>query len=125
MIAGVGLDMVEIERVGALVRRGAQLSRVYGPQELAFLQRRGKDESFAANFCAKEAFAKALGTGIRGFRLAEVQTLRDEAGRPYLALSGEARKRAGGLLFTVSLTHTRSTAAAVVIAERADGPIGE
>lgn len=122
MITGIGLDMVEIARVGELVRRGVGLSRIYGPEELALLQGRGKDESFAANFCAKEAFAKALGTGIRGFRLAEVQTLRDEAGRPYLKLSGSALACANGLSFAVSLTHTRSTATAVVVAEQSDGP---
>lgn len=120
MIAGAGLDLAELSRIARLVERHADLSRVYGPEELRLLQRRRSTGSYAANFCAKEAFAKALGTGIRGFCLSEVELLRGPKGEPYLHLTGRARgiAEARGLRFHVSVTHTREYAAAVVIAER-------
>lgn len=75
-------------------------------------------ETIAANFAAKEAFSKALGTGIRGFSLTEVSVLRNELGAPYFVFSGEAEKivRERGLQFSVSLTHTDELAAAFVVA---------
>lgn len=48
-------------------------------------------ETIAANFAAKEAFAKALGTGVRGFSLNEVSVLRGELGAPYIKLAGNAK----------------------------------
>ena len=74
----------------------------------------------AANFAAKEAFSKALGTGLRGFRLTEVQVLRDEWGAPFFQLDGTAAERARGLCFSVSLTHTREYAQAFVLAEETE-----
>ena len=68
---------------------------------------------------AVEAFGKALGTGVSGFRLAEAQLLREPSGRPYLSLSGGALRLAEerGLSFSVSVTHTKQYAAVVVAAE--------
>lgn len=94
--------------------------KVYGPEERAELARkqgRRLVESAAAAFAAKEAFSKALRTGIRGFALDEVQLLHDGAGAPFLRLSGRAAAMADerGLCFAVSVTHTDAYAAAVVI----------
>ena len=71
-------------------------------------------------FLRKRAFAKALGTGVRGFPLAEVELLRGSLGEPSLHLSGAARRIAQerGLTFSVSVTHTKEYAAAVVIGQR-------
>ncbi|MDR3552176.1 MAG: 4'-phosphopantetheinyl transferase superfamily protein, partial [Clostridia bacterium] len=77
MIYGIGIDVEETARFRRLVSHVAGLARVYGPAELAELQRRGRLDSYAANFCAKEAFSKALGTGVRGFSLNEAELLRD------------------------------------------------
>lgn len=118
MIVGVGVDLLELTRMRRLLERHAALSRLFGPRELAWLARTNKLGSYTANFCAKEAFAKALGTGVRGFVLPEVETLRDAAGKPYFYLSGRAAERARGLAFSLSLTHDRSHAAAFVIAEK-------
>ena len=122
MIAGIGVDEIEISRVKRLLRSHARLDRIYGGEELRQLRTLGRAQSFAANFCAKEAFAKALGTGLRGFRLSEVQLLREETGRPYYKLSGQAEKLAlqRGLVFHISVTHTKTTAAAFAVAERTD-----
>ena len=119
----VGLDMVEIDRVAACLDNPRFAQRVFGEEEREELMlRRFAPQSAAAAFAAKEAFSKALGTGIRGFALTEVQLLHNELGAPYLKLSGRAKEIAArmGLEFSVSLTHTRDCAAAVVVAVEAD-----
>ena len=122
MIFGVGVDIEEVSRFERLAGH-PRAGRVYGARELAMLRARGSLASWAANFCAKEAFAKSLGTGMRGFSLFEAEVLRDGAGRPYLLLSGNALRAARGLRFHVSLSHTAAAACAVVGAETAgDGP---
>lgn len=115
----VGIDLVEVERIQKSLENPRFLTRVFGLAEQALFcgapQRQW--ERAAANFAAKEAFAKALGTGIRGFSLTEVETLRRESGEPYLSLSGKAAELAKGLRFSVSLTHVKEYAQAIVIAE--------
>ena len=115
----VGVDLVEISRIERSIRNPRFVDRVFGAQEQKRLHRA---ESYAAAFAAKEAFAKALGTGVCGFGLAEVEVLEDALGAPYLHLSGRARKLAEdrGLCFALSLTHTGGMAAAVVIAQPAE-----
>lgn len=92
--------------------------RILGGQEYAQLAKRGfPAESVAASFCAKEAFSKAVGTGLSGFDLREVQLLRTPSGRPELCLSGRAQELAGGREFSVSVTHTKEYASAVVVGD--------
>ena len=120
----VGIDLVEIRRIEKSIRNPRFCSRVLGKTEYAQLEKRGFPvQSVAASFCAKEAFSKALGTGIRGFALTEVELLREENGRPRLHLTGNAAKLAAarGLAeFSVSVTHTKEYAAAVVVGEERD-----
>ena len=123
-----GIDLVEISRIAKSMENPRFLERVYSPEELELLRTRARSDaplhlcpsavnSAAANFCAKEAFAKALGTGVRGFSLGEVSVLRDAQGRPYLSLTGNAKKLSEqrGLTFSVSLTHAKEYASAVVV----------
>lgn len=93
-------------------------TRVFGVSERVLLTGARRFARAAAHFAAKEAFAKALGTGVRGFSLSEVEVLRDELGAPCLQLSGQARAIAEqrGLDFSVSLSHEHGYAAAVVLA---------
>ena len=125
MIVGIGTDLIEVERIEASLRRfGEQfLQRVYTAGEIAYCTgRKTGAESFAARFAAKEAGAKALGTGIShgvGWRELEVHRLPGRA--PELRLHGRAAEIATSLgiaHLTLSLTHTRGLAMAVVIAER-------
>ena len=120
----VGIDLVEIRRIEKSIRNPRFCSRVLGKTEYAQLEMRGFPvQSVAASFCAKEAFSKALGTGIRGFALTEVELLREENGRPRLHLTGNAAKLAAarGLAeFSVSVTHTKEYAAAVGVGEERD-----
>ncbi|MBR6873510.1 MAG: holo-ACP synthase [Ruminococcus sp.] len=118
----VGIDLVEIERIKKGCANPRFIDRVYSraEQEL-FCGETMRYESLAGNWAVKEAFSKALGTGVRDFLLTEVEVLRDELGAPYLRLSGRAKQRAEeqGLEFSVSITHTKQLAEAVCIAYRA------
>lgn len=114
-----GIDLVEIDRIAKSLESPAFVKHVFGERELTELRARGgHPEHFAGAFAAKEAFSKALGTGIRGFSLFEVELLHDALGAPYLALSGQAQALADqkGLDFAVSITHTKTCAAATVTA---------
>ena len=94
--------------------------RVLGEAEYAQLASRGFPVSgVAASFCAKEAFSKAVGTGLSGFDLRDAQLLRLPSGKPELHLSGGALRLAGGTAFRVSVTHTERYASAVVVGESA------
>ena len=92
MIMGIGVDMVSEARVARSIKRPGFLEKVYGPAERALLENRGmRPQTAAANFAAKEAFGKALGTGLlREFALCEAEALRDENGAPYFSFSGRA-----------------------------------
>ncbi len=116
----VGIDLVEINRIEKSIKNPRFCSRVLGKTEYSQLEMRGFPvQSIAASFSAKEAFSKALGTGLRGFSMDEVELLRGADGRPCLSLSGRALEIANSrnLRFSVSVTHTRLYAAAVVIGE--------
>jgi holo-[acyl-carrier protein] synthase len=124
MLIGTGVDLMEIDRIAHSIERyGVRfLHRVYTPGEIAYCQRkRSSAESFAARFAAKEAGAKALGTGIsRGVAWSEFEVQRERGGRPTLVLSGRAAAMASELgvkHIALSLTHTRTTAMAVVMME--------
>lgn len=117
----VGVDLVEINRIEKSLKNPRFCKRVLGENEYLQLMMRGFPvQSVAASFCAKEAFSKAMGTGVRGFELSEVELLREENGRPYLKLSGSAERMAKErrLEFAVSVTHTKEYAQAVVVAEQ-------
>lgn len=125
MILGLGTDMIEIARIEHSLKRFGEsfLRRVYTPGEIAYCQRKVKTsaESFAARFAAKEAAAKALGTGItRGVNWREFEVTRQPGHRPELVLHGRAREladRLGVQHLSLSLTHSRQYAIAVVAAE--------
>jgi holo-[acyl-carrier protein] synthase len=125
MILGVGTDMIEIRRIESSIDQFGErfLRRVFTSEEIDYCQRKKKHaaESFAARFAAKEAGAKALGTGIsRGVAWKEIEVRREPSGRPTLHFTGRARELADQLGITglsVSLTHSRDLALAVVIAE--------
>jgi holo-[acyl-carrier protein] synthase len=124
MLIGTGVDLIEIERIAHSIERYGErfLHRVYTEQEIAYCNRkRAGAESFAARFAAKEAGAKALGTGIsHGVTWNEFQVGREPGGRPVLELSGRARLLAqelGVKAISLSLTHSRKLAMATVIME--------
>lgn len=118
-----GIDSVEIARVEKLMEKERFFTEILGKEEYAMYQKRGlKAESIAGAFCAKEAFGKALGTGISGFSWNEVEVLHDEKGKPYYSFSGKAKEivEAEGLVFDLSITHTKTAATAVAVACKAN-----
>ena len=124
MIAGSGIDAVEIARIErSMTRFGKRfLDRVFLEAEQAYcLRKRRSAESFAARFAAKEAAAKALGTGISyGVNWLEIEVVRERSGRPSLRFHGRAAQiaeRAGVVRSALSLTHTGELAMASVVLE--------
>ena len=125
MVIGLGTDLIEVARVEASIARyGEQfLQRVFTAGEIAYCQRKRKTagESFAARFAAKEAGAKALGTGIaRGVSWREIEVRRAPGERPEIEFTGRAAERARALGMrraSLSLTHSREVAMAVVVLE--------
>jgi len=122
----VGVDVVEVRRVGeALDRWGARFrDRVFSATEQA--QCAGRVASLAARFAAKEAAVKALGTGIGAVRWQDVETVCDRQGKPHLILHGRAEEIAGQLglrSLAVSLSHTHEFAVALVVGHRADSAL--
>jgi holo-[acyl-carrier protein] synthase len=127
MIIGSGIDIVEIRRIQHSMDRYGQrfLDRVYTENEQAYCKRkRNSAESFAARFAAKEAGAKALGTGISyGVNWLEIEVVREPSGRPTLRFHGRAAEIAGHMGFAraaLSITHTADIAAASVVLENKD-----
>lgn len=128
VIVGLGTDLTEIERIEKSIARFGHrfLERIFTPAEIEYCLRKKKSsaESFAARFAAKEAAAKALGTGIsRGVSWQEVEVTRQASGKPGMRLHGKAEERAarmGVLWISVSLTHTRGLAMAIVLMEGSD-----
>lgn len=122
MILGIGIDIVEVSRLReGNIPRGF-LKRILHPDEYRYIMESGEDpaSSAAARFAAKEAFAKALGTGIRGFSLRDVKIAHDPDGRPVLELEAGALRlfqQKGGKRLHVSVSHERHWASAVVIIE--------
>ena len=129
MIVGTGIDLIEIARIHQSLERFGQrfLDRVFTPAEQAYCLRKRKTaaESLAARFAAKEAGAKALGTGIsRGVHWLEIEVAREPGGRPTLRFAGRAAQIAlamGVARAALSLTHTGNLAMASVVLE-ADTP---
>lgn len=121
MLVGTGIDMVEISRIASAVERYGDrfLRRVFTPGEIAYCHRKKNcAESFAARFAAKEAGAKALGTGIQhGVTWTEIEVRRHSGQRPTLHFSGRALSRAnrmGVKHVSLSLTHSQTVAMASV-----------
>jgi len=119
MIIGIGTDIVEIERVRRAVEREHFLRRVFTEIEIGYCQSRGKNSaaSYAARFAAKEAFFKALGTGIVT-ALNNVEIRNDSRGKPEIFLEGDAKILAdekGVKEIFLSISHSREYATAVAV----------
>jgi holo-[acyl-carrier protein] synthase len=121
MLVGTGIDIIEIDRISRSIERfGSRfLDRIYTPGEIAYCRaKKNAAESYAARFAAKEAGAKALGTGIQhGVTWKEIEVRREPGSRPTLHLSGRAAflaNRMGVRCIALSLTHSTTVAMAAV-----------
>jgi len=114
VVGGIGIDLLEIERLErALERRPRLAGRIFSEAELAYAAERARPgRHLAARFAAKEAVVKALGHS-GGLGLGEVEVLAGEP--PQVRLSGRAAAAAAGRRIEISLTHSRDLASAVAI----------
>ena len=123
MIFGIGIDLIEVERVAEKIGKKAGFKElVFSKSEIDYCERMtNKYEHYAARFAAKEAFFKAMGTGWRnGTAFNEIEITNNENGKPEISFSGNtavtiAEMKLGNI--SVSLSHLKSTASAVVIIE--------
>ncbi|MDY7221015.1 holo-ACP synthase [Halalkalibacterium halodurans] len=116
MIIGTGIDIVELERIQSMVEKHPRFVKkilTENEQEVfARLSRRRRLEYIAGRFAAKEAFVKAVGTGISAeYGWHDVEVLSDERGKPVLSVNLDAT-------IHVSISHSQSYAIAQVILER-------
>ena len=123
MIKGIGIDIIEIERIKAAVEKYGRgfLSKVFTERELEYCQRLKsyKYPELAVRFAAKEAYSKAIGTGIAGFgrpndgiAWKSVEIINDQSGKPWLYINNEKDGKS-----QLSLSHSRDYAVAAVYVE--------
>ena len=122
MIIGIGADLCEISRMAALLSDTAFLKRFFDEAEQAYILSKGvyAAASMAGCFAAKEAFAKALGSGFYGIKPEEVVILHGENGAPYFDLQGGAMAAAstkGVRSSHLSITHEAGIALAFAVLE--------
>jgi holo-[acyl-carrier protein] synthase len=124
MIYGIGVDLIEIDRIRQAIERNGQrfIDRIYTDTEQAYCSQRSSFPCYAARFTAKEAFLKAFGTGLRkGMRWRDIEVRTDELGKPYLQLYGflqEQCQHHGLHHMHLSLSHSSAYAIAQVVIER-------
>jgi holo-[acyl-carrier protein] synthase len=123
MIVGVGIDIIEVDRVAEKLAKGNGFrEKIFSAEEISFCEAKpAAAQHYAGRFAAKEAFLKAAGQGLAmGFELKHIKILQEESGRPIIALSGsfeEHAKKSHWRTIHVSLSHIKSAACAVVIIE--------
>ena len=122
LIIGIGNDIIEISRIKQAIERSERfLKRVFDKVEIEYFESRNmKPEFIAGRFAAKEAVAKALGTGFRGFTFKDIVIERNELGKPLVILKGRAKEIAakqGDYRFFISISHSEENAIAVAIME--------
>lgn len=122
MVLGVGIDVIDIDRMRGLLSRRPQVAeRLFSELEQEYsYQHKDPSQRFAVRFAAKEAVMKALQAGFGSIDWRDVEVTRDESSAPQVRLSGRAAERAAGKGITswhISLSHSEASAVAVVIAQ--------
>ena len=116
MIKGTGIDIVEIDRIKAAVKQFGKrfLERIYTPHEIAYCTKFNKLRypELSVRFAAKEAYAKALGTGMRGIYWTNIEVQNDRKGKPFLKIKKRTVKKTH-----ITLSHSQKYAVASVIIE--------
>ncbi len=112
----IGIDIEKIERIREKATSDAFIKSVFTKTELDYYVSRGKRaETLAGMYCAKEAVAKAFGTGFRGFRPNDISISHSELGAPKVELSGKAAELSGGKDVKISISHSGEYAIAVCL----------
>ncbi|MFT8313778.1 MAG: holo-ACP synthase [Clostridium sp.] len=122
MILGVGIDIVEIQRIKeAIDKNSLFLEKVYTEIEIEYLKSRNfRPEYAAGRFAAKEAISKALGTGFMQFSIRDIEIDRNVKGKPVVVLKGKAKQIAnkfGKYKIHLSISHSKENAIAYAVLE--------
>lgn len=122
MIVGLGVDIVEIDRIQRALERYPRLKeRLFTPSEREYCDSHARPfVHYALRFAAKEAVSKVLGTGMRGLRWQDIEVVRDGKGKPYPVLTGAAMRAAeasgiGTFYLSLSYTHQSAVASAIAV----------
>ena len=124
MIFGIGIDIIEVERVEKLVsKKDKYLQKIYTLSEINYCEcKRNRAEEYAVRFAGKEALLKAVGTGIsKGLKFNEIEIVNNKLGKPEIVLYGSTKKYVAKNKIKniqVSLSHLKEYAIAVVILEK-------
>lgn len=112
----LGCDIIEIERVRTVAQRSSFFEGVFTEGERAYYAQSGaRAETLAGMFCAKEAVAKALGCGFRGFRPSDIEISHTENGAPQATLRGKAKALFPDVRVEISISHCKEYAMAVAM----------
>jgi holo-[acyl-carrier protein] synthase len=123
MIFGIGTDLVATSRIKDSIQKYGDrfLKKIFTLTEIEYCNRFTGNEHlhYAARFAAKEAFSKAVGTGMaKGFKFREVGIKNEASGKPVIELSGVMLEMYGSLTCHVSLSHSDSDAVALIVLEK-------
>jgi len=120
VIIGIGTDIIEIDRVEMAIKNNKNfIKKVFTEKEIEMFNKRNmRSEVIAGNFAAKEAISKALGTGIRGFSLIDMEILRDDFGKPVAYLNKVMENIINRKYkLNISISHNKTSAIAFAILE--------
>ena len=115
MIIGTGVDIVKIERF-AKKQNPRFMERVFSIREREYIAKKGI-QTMAGLFAAKEAVAKALGTGFSGFYPCDIEIMHTPNGKPMVKLHGKARRKRC-ISVSISISHTETDAIAFAVAQK-------
>lgn len=116
-IYGIGIDIVEVQRIKKAIDKNKNfLTRVFNEEEIKmFEEKKYNILTIAGNFAAKEAFSKAIGTGIRNFNFNDIIVLRNELGKPYIKINKNLKNICNDFRvqnIMVSISHSKNYAVA-------------
>lgn len=119
MIKGIGIDIIEIERIKKAIKNENFLYRIFTRLEIDYFDSiKYNTNTIAGSFASKEAVVKVLGTGLRGFKWVDIEIVRDNLGKPHVKLYGNAKAIAlekGIDNIMISISHCRDYAVAQAI----------
>ena len=122
MIIGIGVDIVKVDRITKNLENKRFLDKIYTVNEQKYLEKRNFSPQTAAGiFAAKEAVSKALGTGISGFNIIDIEVVKDKNDKPLIILYNDAEKiskEKGIDKINISITHEKEYAVAFAVADR-------
>ena len=122
MIIGVGVDIVQVDRIAKNIENQKFIDKIYTSYEKEYLKKKNFSHQTAAGlFAAKEAVSKSLGTGILGFNITDIEITKDEHDKPEILLHNNAQKIAidkGIDKINISISHEKDYAIAFAVAER-------